>query len=110
MGADAALVRHPYYNRPSQDGLYRHYAAINDAVELPVFIYNVPSRTGVDIANKTVAELSKLPNIAGIKDATGDIPRVSLMRLECDPDFVLLSGDDPRRSATSPRAARAASR
>ena len=95
VGADAALVVTPYYNRPSQDGLYRHYAAINDAVDLPVFIYNVPSRTGVDIANKTVAELSKLPNIAGIKDATGDIPRVSLMRLECDPDFVLLSGDDP---------------
>jgi 4-hydroxy-tetrahydrodipicolinate synthase len=95
VGADAALVVTPYYNRPSQDGLFRHYAAINDAVELPVLIYNVPSRTGVDISNDTVARLSDLPNIAGIKDATGDMARPSVMRLDCKPGFILLSGDDP---------------
>jgi 4-hydroxy-tetrahydrodipicolinate synthase len=94
-GADAALVVTPYYNRPSQEGMYRHYAAINDAVELPVFIYNVPSRTGVDIANETVARLAKLPNIVGIKDATGDMVRASMMKNECGEAFVMLSGDDP---------------
>ena len=95
MGADAALVVTPYYNRPSQEGLYQHYAAINDAVALPLIVYNVPSRTSVDIANETLARLSKLPHIAGIKDATGDLPRASLQRLMCGPDWVMLSGDDP---------------
>ena len=94
VGAQGALVVTPYYNRPSQEGLYRHYAAINDAVDLPVLIYNVPGRTSVDISNETVARLAKLPNIAGIKDATSDMGRASLMRLECGEDFVLLSGDD----------------
>ncbi len=84
----------PYYNRPSQEGLYRHYAAINDAVDLPVLVYNVPSRTGIDISNETVARLAKLPNIRGIKDATSDLSRPSVMRLECGEDFVLLSGED----------------
>ena len=95
IGADAALVVTPYYNRPSQEGLYRHYAAINDAVELPVIVYNVPSRTSVDITNDTLARLAKLPNIVGVKDATGDLPRASLMRLMCGEDFIMLSGDDP---------------
>ena len=95
VGADAALVVTPYYNRPSQEGMYRHYAAINDAVELPVFVYNVPSRTGVDISNETIARLAKLPNIAGVKDATGDLVRASMMRIETPDDFVMLSGDDP---------------
>ena len=94
-GADAALVVTPYYNRPSQEGLYRHYAAINDAVDLPVFVYNVPSRTSVDIANETLARLSKLPNIVGIKDATGDMPRASLQRRSCGEGWAMLSGDDP---------------
>ena len=94
-GADAALVVTPYYNRPSQEGLFRHYAAINDAVDLPVFVYNVPSRTSVDIANDTLARLAKLPNIVGVKDATGDMPRASLQRRACGPDWVMLSGDDP---------------
>lgn len=94
VGAQAALVVTPYYNRPSQEGLYRHYAAINDAVDLPVLIYNVPGRTGVDISNETVARLAKLPNIAGVKDATSDMARPSLMRLTCGEDFVLLSGED----------------
>jgi 4-hydroxy-tetrahydrodipicolinate synthase len=95
VGADAALVVTPYYNRPSQQGLYAHYKAINDAVELPVIIYNVPSRTGVDISNETLAKLAKLPNMVGIKDATGDLGRASIQRLTCGEDWVLLSGDDP---------------
>ena len=95
IGADAALVVTPYYNRPSQEGLYAHYKAINDAVELPVLVYNVPSRTSVDIANETLARLAELPNIVGVKDATGDLPRASLQRLMCGEDWVMLSGDDP---------------
>ena len=94
VGAQGALVVTPYYNRPSQEGLYRHFAAINDAVELPVLIYNVPARTSVDISNETVARLARLPNIAGIKDATSDLARPSLMRRTCGEDFVLLSGED----------------
>ena len=85
----------PYYNRPSQEGLYRHYEAINNAVQLPVLVYNVPTRTSVDIANETLARLAKLPNIVGIKDATGDLTRASLQRLQCGEDWVMLSGDDP---------------
>jgi 4-hydroxy-tetrahydrodipicolinate synthase len=95
IGADAALVVTPYYNRPSQEGLYAHYAAINEAVELPVLIYNVPARCGVDISNETIARLAKLPNMVGVKDATGDMPRASQMRLMCGPEWVMLSGDDP---------------
>jgi 4-hydroxy-tetrahydrodipicolinate synthase len=94
VGADGALVVAPYYNRPSQEGLYRHFAAINDAVQLPVLLYNVPSRASVDISNATIARLAKLPNIVGVKDATGDLARASLMRLECPEDFIMLSGDD----------------
>jgi 4-hydroxy-tetrahydrodipicolinate synthase len=95
VGAHGALVVTPYYNRPSQEGLYRHYAALNDAVELPIIVYNVPSRTAGDIGNDTLARLAGLPNIVGVKDATGDLARASLMRLMCGPDFVMLSGDDP---------------
>jgi len=94
-GADGALVVVPYYNRPSQEGMYQHYAAIDAAVDFPVIVYNVPSRTGSDISNETMARLAKLPNIAGVKDATGDLVRASLMRLLCGPDFCMLSGDDP---------------
>ena len=94
VGADAALVVTPYYNRPSQEGLYQHYAAINEAVQLPVFVYNVPTRTSVDIANATVARLARLPNIVGIKDATGNMTRVANQRLDCGDDWILLSGDD----------------
>jgi 4-hydroxy-tetrahydrodipicolinate synthase len=95
VGADAALVVTPYYNRPSQEGLFLHYEALSEAVQLPIFIYNVPSRTAGDISNETLARLSALPNIIGIKDATGDLPRASLMRLMCGDGFVMLSGDDP---------------
>ena len=95
VGADAVLVVAPYYNRPSQEGLYRHYAAINDAVQIPVITYNVPGRTVADLSNETLKRLSTLPNIVGIKDATGDLTRISLQRLTCGPEWVLLSGDDP---------------
>jgi 4-hydroxy-tetrahydrodipicolinate synthase len=94
VGADAALVVTPYYNRPSQEGLYAHYRAINDAVELPVLVYNVPARTSVDISNEVLARLAKLPNIVGIKDATSDLARASLQRLQCGEDWVMLSGND----------------
>ena len=95
VGADAALVVTPYSVRPSQEGLYAHFRAINDAVQLPVFVYNVPGRTGTDISNETLARLAKLPNIIGVKDATGDLARASLQRLMCGPDWVMLTGDDP---------------
>ncbi|HZZ67500.1 MAG TPA: 4-hydroxy-tetrahydrodipicolinate synthase [Phenylobacterium sp.] len=95
IGADAALIVTPYYNRPSQEGMYAHYAAINEAVQIPVLLYNVPSRTGVDLSNDTVARLSKLPNIVGIKDATGDLARASQQRLMCGEGWTMLSGDDP---------------
>jgi 4-hydroxy-tetrahydrodipicolinate synthase len=94
VGADAALVVTPYYNRPSQEGLYAHYAAINEAVQMPVLIYNVPSRTSVDISNDTLARLAKLPNIVGIKDATGDLARASQQRLVCGEGWTMLSGND----------------
>jgi 4-hydroxy-tetrahydrodipicolinate synthase len=95
VGADAALVVTPYYNRPSQEGLYAHFAAVNDAVQLPVLVYNVPGRTSVDISNDTLARLAKLPNIVGVKDATGDLARASQQRLMCGEGWTMLSGDDP---------------
>lgn len=95
VGADGALVVTPYYNRPSQAGLAAHFEAIAEAVQLPVLLYNVPGRTGVDLANETVAALAKHPNVVGIKDATGDLGRVSWMRANIDGQFDLISGDDP---------------
>lgn len=95
VGADGVLVITPYYNRPSQEGLYQHFKAINDAVDMPVVLYNVPSRTGVDMSNDTVARLAELEHIVGIKDATGDLARASLMRLRVAEDFAMISGDDP---------------
>lgn len=94
-GADAVLVVAPYYNKPSQDGLVAHYKAINDAVDIPIVVYNVPSRTVIDMSVETVGRLSKLANVVGIKDASGDIGRVARHRALCGPKFVLLSGDDP---------------
>ena len=95
VGADAALVVTPYYNKPSQEGLYRHFAAINEAVQLPVILYDVPSRTGVTFAVETVARLAALPNVVGIKDATGDLAKASFLRQAVGEDFAWLSGDDP---------------
>ena len=94
VGADGALVVTPYYNRPSQAGLKAHFEAIAEAVQLPVLLYNVPGRTGVDLADQTVAELAVHPNIVGIKDATGDMGRVSWMRANITGQFDLISGDD----------------
>ncbi|MBS0334484.1 MAG: 4-hydroxy-tetrahydrodipicolinate synthase [Proteobacteria bacterium] len=95
IGADATLIVTPYYNRPSQEGLYAHYAAIAEAVQIPILVYNVPGRTGSDISNETLARLAKLPNIVGIKDATGDLARASQQRLMCGEGWTMLSGDDP---------------
>jgi 4-hydroxy-tetrahydrodipicolinate synthase len=94
-GADAALVVTPYYNRPSQEGLFLHYQAVAQAAGLPIVIYNVPSRTSVDISNATLERLAKLPGITGVKDATGDMGRASLQRRAMGPGWVMLSGDDP---------------
>lgn len=96
VGADAALVVCPYYNKPNQDGLYAHFKAINDAVALPVFVYNVPSRTVVDLFPETLAQLSLLPNVIGVKDATSDMVRMRRhLELIKDDAFIYLSGDDP---------------
>lgn len=94
-GADAALVVTPYYNRPSQEGLFRHYAAIAEASDLPIVIYDVPGRTGVSFAVETVERIAALPSVIGIKDATGDLGKASLMREACGDEFILISGDDP---------------
>ncbi len=93
-GADAILVVTPYYNKPTQEGLYQHYKAIHDATDLPVILYNVPGRTGVDISVETVARLGALKRIAGIKDAAPDLSRPLQIRHELGPDFIQLSGED----------------
>lgn len=93
-GADAALVITPYYNKPTQEGLYQHYKAINDAVDIPIILYNVPGRCVVDMDVETVVRLSKLPNIAGIKDATADLSRPGATRALVSDDFCQLSGED----------------
>ena len=96
VGADAALVICPYYNKPDQAGLEAHFAAINDAVSMPVILYNVPSRTACDLLPETVGRLAKLPNIVGIKDASNDLGRVSMhASLTEGEQFVQLSGEDP---------------
>ena len=94
IGADAALVVVPYYNKPSQAGLAAHFRAIGEASDLPIVVYNVPSRTVADISVETLAEVAKLPNIVAVKDATGNLGRVSAQRLACGVDFCQLSGND----------------
>jgi 4-hydroxy-tetrahydrodipicolinate synthase len=93
-GAQAALVVTPYYNKPSQEGLYQHFKAIHDAADLPIFIYNIPGRSVVDMSVATMARLAKLPNIVGVKDATADLSRPSRLLQEVGPDFIQLSGED----------------
>lgn len=93
-GADAVLVVAPYYNKPSQDGLFAHYRAIAEAVDIPLVVYNVPSRTIVDISPETMARIAALPNVIGVKDASGDLSRVARHTLGCGEAFIQLSGDD----------------
>lgn len=94
-GADAVLVVAPYYNKPSQDGLVGHFTAINDAVDIPIVVYNVPARTVTDISVETMGRLAKLSNVVGVKDATSDLARVARHRALCGEDFIQLSGEDP---------------
>jgi 4-hydroxy-tetrahydrodipicolinate synthase len=93
-GADGLLVVTPYYNKPNQEGLYQHYKAINDAVGIPIVIYNIPPRSVIDMEVSTMARLFELKNITGVKDATGKIDRISLQRAAMGPEFNQLSGDD----------------
>jgi len=93
-GADAALVVTPYYNKPSQEGIFRHFEAIANAVDIPIVVYNIPGRSVVDITNETMGRLSQLSNVIGCKDATGEIARVQGLTDRCGADFVQLSGDD----------------
>ena len=93
-GADAALIVCPYYNKPTQEGLYQHYKTVHDAVDLPIVIYNIPGRSAVDMSNATLARLAKLPNIVGVKDATNDLVRPLRMRVDIEGEFALLSGED----------------
>lgn len=93
-GADACLLVTPYYNKPTQEGLYLHYLAVAEAVDIPQILYNVPARTACDMLPETVGRLAKVPNIIGIKEATGELDRVHKIREHCGSDFILLSGDD----------------
>lgn len=93
-GADAVLVVTPYYNKPSQDGLYAHFKAINDAIGIPIILYNIPGRSVIDMSVDTMARLYELKNIVGVKDATAKLDRVSLQRQAMGPDFIQLSGED----------------
>jgi 4-hydroxy-tetrahydrodipicolinate synthase len=94
VGATAALVVTPYYNKPTQAGLIAHFTAIHDCCSLPIIIYNIPGRSVVDMSPATMGELAKLPRIVGVKDATGDLSRVPKQRITCGKDFIQLSGED----------------
>jgi 4-hydroxy-tetrahydrodipicolinate synthase len=93
-GATAALVVCPYYNKPTQEGLYQHFKAIHDAVDIPIVIYNIPGRSAVDMSNATMARLAKLANVVGVKDATNDLARPLRLRAEIGRDFSMMSGED----------------
>lgn len=95
VGADAALVVTPYYNKPTQAGMIAHFTTLHDNSNLPIIIYNIPGRSVVDMTPETMGELAKLPRIVGVKDATGDLARVSMQRLTCGKDFIQISGEDP---------------
>jgi len=95
LGADAALVVTPYYNKPSQEGIYQHFKAIADEVDIPIVVYNIPGRSVIDITNETMGRLATLPTVIGCKDATGDVTRVTSLKDRCGEDFIQLSGDDP---------------
>ena len=104
-GADGLLAVVPYYNRPTQEGLFRHFSAIADAVDVPVILYNVPGRTACDLLPETVVRLSSHPRIGGIKEATGDLSRAQAILGHARKDFVLLSGDDPTAAELMQRGA-----
>ena len=93
-GADAALMVCPYYNRPTQEGLYHHYRTIAEEIPIPIIIYNIASRTGVNMLPETLARLAKIPNIVGVKEASGSLKQMSDVIQLCGPDFAVLSGDD----------------
>jgi len=94
VGADAALVVTPYYNKPTQRGMIAHFTSLHDCSDVPIIIYNIPGRSVVDMTPETMGELAKLPRIIGVKDATGDVARVSQQRASCGADFIQLSGED----------------
>jgi 4-hydroxy-tetrahydrodipicolinate synthase len=94
VGADAVLIVTPYYNKPTQEGLYQHYKAINDAVDIPIIIYNIPGRSVVDMTVDTMTRCFALKNVIGVKDATANLARASQQRLAMGPEFNLLSGED----------------
>ncbi len=93
-GADAALLVMPYYNKPTQEGMYQHFKAVQDAVAIPQYIYNIPGRSVVNMTTETMARLAELPNIAGVKDATADLTRPTLTRMAIPGDFNQMSGED----------------
>ncbi len=94
VGADGCLIVAPYYNKPTQEGLYQHFKAINDNCDIPLIVYNIPGRSVINIADETLGRLAKLKNIVGIKDATGDLARVASLKLLVDNDFSIISGED----------------
>jgi 4-hydroxy-tetrahydrodipicolinate synthase len=94
VGADGALIVAPYYNRPTQEGLYQHYKLVAEKVPIPIIVYNIPSRTGVNITPETMAKLSKIKNIVGVKEAAGSLQQMQEMITACGPNFSVLSGDD----------------
>jgi 4-hydroxy-tetrahydrodipicolinate synthase len=98
-GADATLQVVPYYNRPTQEGMFRHFSAIAEAVDLPIILYNVPGRTVADMSNETIVRLSSVPNIVGVKDATGNIGRGIALLKDVPKSFAVYSGDDPTAMA-----------
>ncbi len=94
IGADASLSVAPYYNKPTKEGIFAHFKAINDNCDIPLIIYNIPGRSVIDISDEQIADLAKLKNIIGVKDATGDLSRVATLKLLVDKDFLMLSGED----------------
>lgn len=94
VGAQAALVVTPYYNKPTQSGMIAHFKAVHDCADIPIIIYNIPGRSAVDMTPATMGELAKLPRIIGVKDATGDLARVCAQRITCGKDFIQVSGED----------------
>lgn len=94
VGANAVLIATPYYNKPTQEGLYQHFKAVHDAIGIPIILYNIPGRSVVDMSDETTARLAELPRIVGIKDATGDLARIATLRMHLGDDFCYLSGED----------------